>query len=182
MRFFALIATLVLGFGCSSKAQETSTFAQPEEKPVSTVLIAEHASVQPGSATRIGVLFEIEEGWHIYAEDPGDAGLPTKVEWATPQGVLAGDLMWPAHHEFLDPGDIRTFGYEKSVLLASGLEIREGYAQPEIPIQAKVSWLACKDVCIPGKADLDLVLPLSADPPAPSEYAPLFASTYYDAP
>ena len=177
MRFFALIATLVLGFGCSSKVQETASFAQPEEEPVSAVLIAEQSSIQPGSKTHIGVLFKIEEGWHIYAQDPGDAGLPTKVEWATPQGVLAGDLMWPAHHEFLDPGDIRTFGYEKSVLLASGLEIREGYAQPEIPIQAKVSWLACKDVCIPGKANLKLILPLSPDPPAPSTHAHFFTAT-----
>jgi thiol:disulfide interchange protein DsbD len=149
-------------------------FAEPEEEPVTATLITEHASIQPGGSTRIGVLFEIEDGWHIYAQDPGEAGLPTKVEWTTPQGVVAGDLMWPTHHEFLDPGDIHTLGYEKSVLLTSGLEVQEGYAQAQIPIHANVTWLACKDICIPGKTTLELVLPLRPNPPVLSPHAHLF--------
>jgi thiol:disulfide interchange protein DsbD len=35
-------------------------------------------------------------------------------------------------------------------------------------VAAKVSWLECKDICIPGKASLDLTLPSSAPAPRPS--------------
>lgn len=156
-------------------------FAEPDEHPVTPTLIAEHASIQPGGATRVGVLFEIEEGWHIYAQDPGDAGLPTKVTWSGSERLSFGPLQWPEPHEFLDPGDIRTFGYKEQVLLASTLALQGAaeifYGAGDIPIRADVTWLACKDICIPGKADLDLVLPFSVDPPAPSTHAPLFAST-----
>jgi len=177
MRFFALIATLVLGFGCSSKAQETSPFAQPEEESVSAVLITEYASIQPGGKTRIGVHFEIEEGWHIYAEDPGDAGLPTKVTWSVNDAATIGPVQYPPPQEFLDPGDIRTFGYSGEVVLFSALE-----APAQLPdrlaaglrIAADVRWLACKDVCIPGKVNLELVLPLSPDAPLRSPAADLF--------
>src|SRR3989338_7433391 len=98
-------------------------FAEPEEQPVKATLIAEHASIRPGGATRIGVLFDIEEGWHIYAEDPGDAGLPTKVEFSGPPVVQFGPVQYPPPTAFNDPGDIETFGYSRAVVLASRLTV-----------------------------------------------------------
>ena len=170
---------LIVASASACRAESKSPFAQPEEQPVTATLIAEHTSIRPGGATRIGVLFEMEDGWHIYAQDPGDAGLPTKVIWLGPAGFSFGPLQWPAPEEFHDPGDIRTFGYKEQVLLIStlsqgGAEI--AYGAGNFHLGATVSWLACKDVCIPGRADLALVLPLSPDPPVPSTHAPLFAS------
>jgi len=146
---------------------------------VTATLIAEHASIRPGSATRIGVLFEIAKGWHIYAQDPGDAGLPTKVTWSGSKRLSFGPLQWPASHEFHDPGDIRTFGYTGTLVLSSTMAVPAEWPDrlaEGIQVAADVRWLACKDVCIPGKANLELVLPLSPDPPAPSPNAHLFAN------
>ena len=158
-----------------------SPFAAPEEQPVQAELIAEHASIQPGGATRIGVHFEIEEGWHIYAQDPGDAGLPTQITWTVPTNATVSELHWPPHHEFLDPGDIRTFGYSGTTVLYSTLTYRQagvaGTPILELPIQASVKWLACKELCIPGRADLSLALPVSDAPPAFSTHAQLFEHT-----
>lgn len=157
-------------------------------------LIAEHASIQPGGTTRVGVLFEIEDGWHIYADPPGDAGLPTRVAWGCGtkdpwlgvygcSNVTFGELQWPPPEEFVDPGDIRTRGYKDVIVPSSVLSASSRFthtldsADSKILVLARVEWLACKDICIPGKADLELVLPLSADPPAPSAHAPLFASS-----
>lgn len=154
-------------------------FATPEGgHPVSAELIAEHASIQPGGATRVGVHFELEEGWHIYAHDPGDAGLPTTVIWKPLEGQRYGPLQWPPHQEFVDPGDIRTRGYSGSVVLSSTLTISPravssppGAAQG---IRARAEWLACKEICLPGSADLELGLPVSIAPPALSAHAELF--------
>jgi len=176
MRLFVACCLLALS-GAEASALE---FAEPEEQPIIATLVAEHVAIQRGSgSTRIGVLFEIEDGWHIYAQDPGDAGLPTSVTWSGPSGVSFGPLQWPPPHEFLDPGDIRTFGYAKEVLLASTLSLQGAaeiyYISGTLPLKAKVSWLACREVCIPGKADLKLALPLSPDPPTPSPHAHLFS-------
>ena len=175
-----LLAVIAVGVGSACRAENKSPFAQPEEQPVTATLIAEHDSIQPGGTTRIGVLFQIENGWHIYAQDPGDAGLPTKVTWSGPVWVLFSPLQWPAPEEFHDPGDIRTFGYKEEVLLVStlafgGVEIAIGAG--DVPVRANVTWLACKEVCIPGKAELALTLPISRNPPAPSTHAELFAPT-----
>src|SRR3989338_3592053 len=98
-------------------------FAEPEEHPVKATLITEHVSVQPGWQTHIGVLFDIEEGWHIYAQDPGDAGLPTTVEFSGPPVVQFGPVQYPPPTAFNDPGDIETFGYSRAVVLASRLTV-----------------------------------------------------------
>jgi DsbC/DsbD-like thiol-disulfide interchange protein len=150
-------------------------FATMEDPQVTAELIAEHASVQPGGGTRIGVHFEMEDGWHIYAHDPGDAGLPTKVLWSAPKGVTVGPLQWPKAHEFLDPGEIRTFGYAGTVVLHSTLALtHNAQTNGAIPIQAQAEWLACKEICVPGAAYLELTLPITPHPQAFSTHAQLF--------
>ena len=124
----ALVCAFVGGFGVGASGKEPTSdqlkgFAAREGAPVKAELIAEHASLQPGGRTRVGVSFELEEGWHIYAKEPGDAGLPTKITWSGPRGVTFGPLVWPVAQEFNDPGDIKTFGYSGAVVLASDLTL-----------------------------------------------------------
>ena len=162
-----------------------SPFAASEEQPVQAELIAEHDSIRPGGATRLGVHFELEEGWHIYAQEPGDAGLPTTISWSVPEPlarfVSFGALQWPAPQEFFDPGDIRTFGYSGAVVLSTTLRFTmpglAGQPVTELPLHAKVQWLACKEICIPGSAALELTLPVSSNTPVFSAHAELFDHT-----
>jgi thiol:disulfide interchange protein DsbD len=151
-------------------------FEEPPHQPVTATLIAEHASVQPGGQTRVGVLFELEEGWHIYGQNPGDAGLPTHITWRAPAGVSMDPLAWPPVEEFLDPGDLRTFGYSGAVVLASRLRA-PAKAEGTLPIEAGVRWLACKEICIPGAATLTLSLPVTDTRPVLSTHAQLFDHT-----
>ena len=127
----------------------------------------------PGGETRIGVRFTIEEGWHIYANDPGDAGLPTKVNWSVPAWASAGPLAWPPPERFIEAGRIHVFGYQRRVVLFSALSVTD-QAGGELPIRAAVEWLACKELCVPGSAELAMMLPVRAGPQPPSPEAPLF--------
>ncbi len=175
----AVAALTLVAWGGKPAAQPPAGFAVPEgPSAVSAELIAEHASVQPGGSTRIGVHFELEEGWHIYAEDPGDAGLPTTIVWEGPPWVSFGPLHWPPPQQFQDPGDIRTHGYSGAVVLYSTLQYQlagiGGQYPVPLTVHATVKWLACKELCIPGSAELDLSLPVSAAPPALSTHAELF--------
>jgi len=157
--------------------RRSAQFAAPQQQPVRAELVAEHASIQPGGRTRIGVQFDIEEGWHIYAKDPGDAGLPTKIRWTGPSWVSFGPLHWPPPESLLDPGDIRTFGYSGATVLHSALQSRLSKMDPSrnaLPIRAHVEWLACKELCIPGSAELELTLQIRDEPPKFTPHAELF--------
>ena len=160
-------------------AKQPKGFATLQGHPVKVELFTEHASIQPGGRTRVGVYFDIQQGWHIYAEDPGDAGLPTKVTWKAPAAVSFGSLNWPKAQQFLDPGNIKTFGYTDTLMLYSSItyvplfNLDQKY--PDLQISANIEWLACKEVCLPGSVDVSLSLPVSATPPAPSQHADLFS-------
>ena len=58
----------------------------PSADPVSTEnvtarLVAESDTVAPGGQVAVLLHLEIREGWHTYWRNPGDTGLPTKLEW-----------------------------------------------------------------------------------------------------
>ena len=168
---------LLSGFliGRAAAEQPPAGFAEPEEHPVTAELIAEHASVQPGGTTRLGIHFEIEEGWHIYADPPVDAGLATAVVWSGLAGVTFGPLLGPKPQTFIDPGDIRTFGYAGTTVLYSELATNPRMSVGQsLPVHAKVEWLACHEICIPGSAELELALPVSAQLPVASTHAEFF--------
>jgi thiol:disulfide interchange protein DsbD len=138
-------------------------------------LISDTDSVQPGRPLRVGLRFELEPHWHIYWRNPGDSGEPPEVRWQLPPGFRAGEVQWPAP-ERLGSGSVIDFGYQGSVLLP--VEIRPPGAPlaagGTLTISAEVSWLVCKDSCVPGKADLTLTLPVRSAPGPASKAHALF--------
>ena len=154
-----------------------SVFATPREEPAVVALITEHASLRPGGSTRVGVAFDLAEGWHIYFSDPGDAGLPTEIAWSGPPGVQFSPLVWPEPEQFDEPGGITTNGYSGHLVLSSTLSYpatRDGEPLASIPLTAAITWLACRDICIPGSATRALTLPVSSREPALTTHAWLF--------
>jgi hypothetical protein len=116
-------------------------------------LVADAADVGPGGTLHLGVVFDIDPGWHIYWRNPGGAGLATEVLWELPEGLEAGDLGWPLPIAFDQSEGIPGYGYQGTVMLAS--EIHSDVAVDfAAEIGAAVSWLACKDVCVLGSAEL----------------------------
>ena len=149
---------------------------QPKKQPVKARLIAQHNSIQPGGATKVAVYFNIEPGWHIYAQDPGDVGLPTKAIWTS---LLNGAYIdtqpqWPPAQKFVDAGNIHTFGYSGTLVLASTLHATDQISLKAIPITAHAEWLACHEICIPGKADLQFTLSVTTATPLLSPEAHFF--------
>jgi thiol:disulfide interchange protein DsbD len=116
----------------------------------------------------------MDPGWHTYWRNPGDAGLPTKAKWTLPEGFIAGELQWPRPGRF-NTGPLVSFGYEGEVLLPVEIQVPAAVASSELTLSAKVSWLECEEICLPGKADLALTLPVrNAASPGPA--AALFRS------
>ncbi|WP_337997951.1 protein-disulfide reductase DsbD family protein [Oleispirillum naphthae] len=162
----ALLFLLIAG-GLAAPAQAAST-ARTDQAEVR--LIAASADVRAATPVDLGVEFRLAPGWHIYAKNPGDAGLPTEVAWVLPPGASVGDLAYPPHRRF-DEAGLSTYGYSGSALFTA----RAVPAAAPFAVRARVSWLACKEICVPGAADLTLALPAAAGAPTPSAEAALFS-------
>ena len=69
------------------------------------------------------------------------------------------------------------FGYEGETLLLTTVQIPADLpVGTPVTLNAKASWLECKDVCIPGDAQVKLTLPVKPQA-APSSSAALFKAT-----
>jgi DsbC/DsbD-like thiol-disulfide interchange protein len=134
---------------------------------VNAHLITDVQSIQPGRPFSVGVLLELEKGWHTYWLNPGDSGLPVAIEWKLPIGFIPGDIQWPY------PGRLGTdfvvnFGYEEEVFLITEIQASPAARPGEtITIEANVDWLVCKEECLPGQTELSLSLPVQDKEPAP---------------
>jgi DsbC/DsbD-like thiol-disulfide interchange protein len=133
------------------------------EEPVQAALFTDASAVAPGQSFRVGVLFRIAPEWHIYWKYPGDAGLATTVKFELPKGFVAGELQWPLPQSFVQPGDVAGYGYTGEVMLTAQVTPPEGLpAGRQFAIRARVSWLSCRDICRPGRAELNARLAVAA--------------------
>ncbi len=124
--------------------------------------MAAAAAVQPGRPLTVGIRLEMEPGWHTYWRNPGDSGLPTRVKWTLPAGFEAGEIRWPYPSRFAT-GPLVSYGYEGELLLPVEIRTPAAIATSEVRLAARVDWLECREACLPGKAELSLVLPVRAD-------------------
>jgi thiol:disulfide interchange protein/DsbC/DsbD-like thiol-disulfide interchange protein len=117
-------------------------------------------TARPGDTIWAGVDLKMEPGWHTYWKNPGAAGMPTKIEWQLPPGVTAGEIQWPLP-EKLPPADVTTYGYNDEVFLLVPLKLAADLKPGPLDLKAGVSWLECKEACVPGKASVEATLNIS---------------------
>jgi len=128
---------------------------------VAASLVSEYDSLIAGRTARVALRLVHEPQWHTYWIVPGDAGLPTRLNWKLPQGFRAGPVQWPVP-QVLRVGDLANYGYEGTVLLPVDIAVPpSAVAGSRVRLAAHADWLVCKDVCIPEGADLTLELPVA---------------------
>lgn len=138
-------------------------------------LVSEHASVQPGRPFQVGLRMKLKRGWHTYWKQPGDAGMPLRIEWTLPSGFRPGPIEWPVPERIPTSG-LMSYGYEGEVLMPVTITPPARILSDSVTIAAAFDWLECReDVCLAGSAQLDLRLPVLADAPRPGLDAPRFA-------
>jgi DsbC/DsbD-like thiol-disulfide interchange protein len=99
-----------------------------------------------------GILFNLKPDWHLYWRNPGDTGLAPKIKWQLPNTISSDEIQWPYPH-LITTDSIYNFGYSNSLLLPVSMQT-QNLNQDKIELAATVEWLVCKDICIPGKAEL----------------------------
>jgi DsbC/DsbD-like thiol-disulfide interchange protein len=141
-------------------------------------LIAEERAFVPSRPLWVGFLFQLDKGWHVYWQNPGDSGEPPRIEWKLSIGLRAGAIQWPRPVR-LGTGAIIDYGYEDRVLLMAPVDVSSGPGPvTNATIAAEVKYIVCREICIPGKASLSLAIPLSGDQAAHlKEWQTIFEQT-----
>jgi len=135
--------------------------------------------VRSGQPFLLGVLLEIKPGWHVYWQNPGDSGRPTKVSFSAPEGYALGPLQYPVPERFDQAGNEVVYGYSGSVLLLAEVRPPRGggamaaaravTVDPTAAFSANVTWLCCNKLCLPGKSQCQLDLPTNIEPQRANE-------------
>jgi thiol:disulfide interchange protein/DsbC/DsbD-like thiol-disulfide interchange protein len=120
-------------------------------------LVLSDDTAKPGDTVWVGVDLKMEPGWHTYWKNSGDAGMPTTIAWQLPSGVTASAIQWPLP-EKLPPAEVTTYGYNDETMLLVPLKIGANVPSGPITLTAKLTWLECKDVCIPVKTSVQATL------------------------
>ena len=155
----AAIAAVLASVGAAQAADTAKT------EHVALRLAPQTVAAAPGSTLYVGLQETIAPGWHTYWRNPGDSGEPTAIAWTLPAGWRAGPMVWPAP-ERAATGPLVNYVFSNKVLLPTPIQVPAG-ASPggSVTLKAAVTYLVCKDVCIPEQAALDIVVPVAAGVP-----------------
>ncbi|MDE3105551.1 MAG: thioredoxin family protein [Acidobacteriota bacterium] len=135
-------------------------------------LVSLAPSLAPGGTLQVGLVLTMEQHWHVYWINAGDAGEPPKITWMLPKGITADEMRFPIPSR-LPNGPLMDYGYEDSVAFPVTLTAARNLKPGKVHLDAQVRWLVCREVCIPGKAHLGL--DLNVDPKASVSAAPVGA-------
>jgi thiol:disulfide interchange protein/DsbC/DsbD-like thiol-disulfide interchange protein len=114
----------------------------------------------PGEVLLLGLVVKHDPHWHTYWRNPGDSGLPTEISVNAPSGWNVGPIRWPAPQR-IPIGPLVNYGFENVIVLPMPITADStGKNRGTATFSAKVQWLMCKDVCIPGEAQVSVDLDL----------------------
>ncbi len=162
-RFSVLLAVLVTFaaflFSYSGKAL-ASTEKDGVPRYVTVNVIPEKDAIAPGETLAIAIEQIHHPEWHTYWKNPGDSGETTNVDWTLPAGFKAGDIEFPAPHR-IAYGPLMNYGFSGEIVLLTSITAPEKLPEGDLTFSADISWLVCKDICIPEFTKATLVLPVA---------------------
>jgi thiol:disulfide interchange protein len=173
-RLMGLCMTFICFFAGPKAYADTSSKAVTSSN-VTVQAFADRDALVPGGTINLAIVAAIDDAWHIYWQNPGPmGGLPTVISWKAPPGFDIGRTMFPIPEVETDPVlKADSLVLKGKAVFVTPLRVPENL-QPgrDIELSAVVSYLACKQQCIPGKATVTLSLPVQSsgqDKPANAE-------------
>jgi suppressor for copper-sensitivity B len=170
LALLALLALACLLPGPARAADGASDWFVTDQGEVR--LIAASPVVGDAASLDLGLEFRLAPHWKIYWRSPGDAGFPPRLDWQGSANLASAQLSWPAPQRFSVQG-LETVGYTDHVVLP----LTAGIAHPGQPVRlvAALSYLTCREICIPYETVLHLDLPAASAASGDSGNAALIA-------
>ena len=131
-----------------------------ETEYATTELLAETDGVVPGQTLWFAIRQEVREGWHVFWENPGDAGLPLELNWTLPEGFAAGEILHPIP-KYIPVGPLASFAHEGEPVFLTPVTVPADL-QPgrEAAFSVDASWQVCEEICVPEDGRFSLTLPV----------------------
>jgi len=133
------------------------------ESLVRVRLIADVAEIAPGRTFHLAAVFDIDDHWHIYWQNPGDAGAPTTITLDPPEGFTVAAPLFPRPQAFVEE-IATTYGYEKQAVIFIPVTAPQQLTTGLATFHARISYFVCRDRCLMGRVDTSLQLPALSDP------------------
>ncbi|MDP1912412.1 protein-disulfide reductase DsbD [Brevundimonas sp.] len=142
-------------------AGQTSPAGPQRTERIEAELVPMSAWATPGSTAVVAVKQTIQPDWHTYWRNPGDSGGATTLTWTLPQGVRAGDIVWPVPERQRIAG-LMNYGYSGVVYLPVPVEIpASARSGTTLTLAVKALFLVCSaEMCVPDELTLRLDLPV----------------------
>lgn len=180
--FVALLAAALSPATKSYAESGGETVKDGVPRYVSTRVIPEKDAVTPGENLVIAIEQTHQDSWHTYWKNPGDSGEPTSISWTLPEGFGDGGLEFPVPHK-IAYGPLMNFGYSGKLLLLATITTPSTINTPEVTLKGDLTWLVCKDICVPETTTVSLTLPLATpEKPAKETDPDLFAKARSEMP
>ena len=117
-------------------------------------------SVSPHDSIHVLVTLTHKEGWYSYWKNPGESGLATKIDWTLPKHMSVGDIRWPIPQK-IEFGGLINFGFKEPINLIIPININKAAKFGEYQLTGKMSWLVCKETCIPESTEISVPITIS---------------------
>src|SRR5260370_39446012 len=101
-----LASSLALG----ARAQDASPWQRDGHSAVRLL-----AGSRSGAGLLGGIAFQLEPGWKTYWRDPGDSGVPPRLDLSQSGKIRTGPRLWPAPAEIYHRARGPRPGYRKHV-------------------------------------------------------------------
>ncbi len=151
LHFFYLFIILFNSFSLHAL---DSNWGESEVSKVRLISPLSHNNNQ--NNIKIGLEYQLKPGWKTYWLSPGEGGFPQELNWDKSTNVKNIKVDWPTPKEFEILG-IKSLGYYDKVIFPLTIELNDPSKNSLISLS--VNYLVCKEICIPGKADLELIIP-----------------------
>jgi DsbC/DsbD-like thiol-disulfide interchange protein len=142
-------AVFVLSVGPQARAQDSSPWQKDGHSAVRLL-----AGSRSGAVLLGGIAFQLQPGWHTYWRNPGDSGVPPRIDFSKSENIEAVTILWPAPTKFPDGSGGTSLGYQKQVVLP--LRIVAKNADKPVTLRADINYAVCEKLCIPVEASAEL--------------------------
>ena len=163
------VAVLWMAIDVGAGAAQSSDDPSPHSE---ATLLSEVSSIAPGEPFTVALRLQMEDGWHSYWKNPGDAGESTSIEWDLPAGFEAKSIQWPYPHR-VPFGPMTSYGYSGEVVHPVTITPPDTLSPGRsVTLAGQASWLVCDDICLPAEADVQRSVSVAASPePGPEAEA-----------
>ena len=132
-----------------ARAQDSSPWVKDGHSAVRLL-----AGSRSGAVLLGGIAIQLQPGWHTYWRNPGDSGVPPRVDFGKSENIEAVTILWPAPIKFEDGAGGISLGYQKQVVLP--LRIVAKNADKPVTLRADINYAVCEKLCIPVEASAEL--------------------------